>query len=131
MISGGTASTISRKNGIKARKAKFLRLKGEKITSGIIVAVMKGKDKVIKSAFFTSRKDGTGAAIAARGAYNKGFQFNDQDKRKSLTSISVASVIKSNNLKPDLQAYAEREYLRTLKEELLKRVKGVGEGHAR
>jgi hypothetical protein len=115
------------------RKAIGLRANKKLIKSGVIVEVIRGQQKVLKSAFIALRNKNSagGFSVSARGKYNRGFQFNNDDANRSLRGIGVASALRTNELNKPLKEYAENEYLRILYKELEKRVKGVGEQHSK
>lgn len=126
-------SKTSKKAGYSSRKQGFLKAGTQKITTGVVVEVVRGEKKVIQSAYLSFRQGRSNPTVAARGSYEggRGFNFREEAKSKSLRGIGVASVLRSNSINPILQEYAENEYLIILTRELKKRVDKIGEQHSK
>lgn len=133
MLKDGVATgKMGSKGAFASRKVKGLKI-NNKLTNqnGVIVTVIRGQDKIIPSAFLAFRQGKAQPSVSARGEYNRGFGFDGSKGNKSLRGVGVVSAINSNDIRGTLIQYAENEYLRILYEELQKRVKGIGEQHAR
>lgn len=137
-ISNGVATGRMNDKGNFARKGTFqpkrmskLRANKQAVKNGVIVQVIRGQDKVMKTAFLAFRQGRTNASVSARGQYARGFNFKDDGASKSLRGVGIASALRSNHISPILQEYAENEYYRILYRELQKRLKGIGEQHSR
>jgi hypothetical protein len=123
---------ISRRGHFQSKRVAGLRANKMLVRNGLIVQVIKGQDAVLKSATLAFRQGRTNASVSARGQYgNRGFEFDAGQKNKSLRGIGVGSALRSNNVAPMVREYAENEYLLLLSKELRKRIKGIGEQHAR
>lgn len=91
---------------------------------GVMVEVFKGQPKTIESAFLLFKGNSNGS-VKAKGVYDFGFQFNDKDKVKTLTTVSVASALKNTTVNSNLKQFTSIEYSTILKRELDKRLKKI------
>lgn len=114
-----------------SKKVKGLRANKSLIKSGLIVQVIRGTDKVIDSAYLAFRRGKSTPSTSARGKYNEGFKFNQDESARSLRGVGVGSALRSNAITPILREYASEQYLSILTKELQKRIKSVGESYVR
>ena len=87
---------------------------------GVYIEILKGEKKLITSAFLLLR--GSNASVKARGEYSRGFDFINKEKSKSLSSVSVHSMMRNSEIQQDIKSYTEKEYQEILFRELKKRV---------
>ena len=128
----GKNGNISKKGNFQSKRAAALRANKMLVKNGLIVQVIRGQDKVLKTAYLAFRQGRTNASVSAKGQYgNRGFEFSDDLRSKTLKGIGVGSALRSNKIAPVIKEYAENEYLLLLSKELRKRLKGIGEQHAR
>lgn len=131
-ISNGVATgRFGTSKSFASKKVKGLRANKSLIKSGVIVQVIRGTDKVIDSAFLSFRQGKSTPSTSARGRYNGGFKFNEDESNRSLRGVGVGSALRSNEITPKLRDYASQQYVDILYKELQKRVKSVGETHVR
>lgn len=91
---------------------------------GVMVEIMKGQSKVIKSAFLLFKGNQSGS-VKAKGTYSSGFSFNSKESIKTLSTVSIASALKNSTVNSNLKSYTTNEYSIILKRELEKRIKSI------
>ena len=91
---------------------------------GVMIEIIKGEKKVIQSAFLVFKGKSNGS-VKAKGSYSSGFGFNDQERATSLSTVSVASILRNGAIKQDLSTYINKEYSRILESELKKRINNI------
>lgn len=109
-----------------SKKVKGLRANKSLIKNGLVIQVLRGEDKVIDSAYLAFRGGRQQTSVSAAGHYgDNGFDFNKDEKAKSLYGVGPGSGLRSGDIPKRLQAYASSEYVKLLEKELQKRIKNI------
>lgn len=110
-----------------SKKVGGLRANKSLIKNGLIIQIIRGEDKVINSAYLAFRSGRQQTSVSAQGRYGggSGFEFNQDEKAKSLYGVGPGSGLRSGDIPKNLQAFASNEYVKSLEKELQKRIKNI------
>lgn len=120
-IMGSIRLSITGKIGAKRVQKKKFRPSQKDVPQGVSVEVLKGHRKTIDSASLVSGRGGS-PKVKAAGKYARGFVFNEEDKMKTLKSVSIRSIVVGSNLNKELRPFIEAKFAINLQREFEKRV---------
>lgn len=120
-FNGSVRLSLKGKSGSKTVQSKKYRPTQKDVSLGVTIEIIKGQKKTMESASLITGKGGSGK-VKAHGKYARGFVFNEDDKLKTLKTVSVRSIVLGTKINTEMRPYINEKFSINLQREFEKRV---------